>query len=262
MDARKEMLRVAVELLQASPEYDISTRAVCEAVGVGAPVLYRLFGDKNGLLSAVVDCVFQRFLGSKRAQELSEDPVADLYSAWDTYISFALKNQAVYRVAYAPALGTVPAGVTEAHKLLRERLVRCAEIGRLNTTLDEAAQLMMAACTGVALSLIAQPEIFSSLTLSYRLRDGVLHGILTGSATPDGDDHTLKSVALQMAAMIQKTPTPLTDPEVLVMLQWLGALASSDCTPTATKPIRTSSRPRSTSSPTPRSERPSSLPVT
>lgn len=242
-----EMLRVAEELLQASPEYDISTRAVCEAVGVGAPALYRLFGDKNRLLSAVVDRVFQRFLGSKRAQALSEDPVADLYSAWDTYISFALKNQAVYRVAYAPALGTVPAGVTEAHKLLRERLVRCAEVGRLNTTLDEAAQMMMTACTGVALSLIAQPEIFSSLELSYRLRDGVLHGVLTGSGAPDGDDHTLKSVALQMAAMIQRTPTPLTEPEVSMMLQWLDALASSDCTPTATKPktSKASSRPRS-----------------
>jgi AcrR family transcriptional regulator len=47
------MLRTAEAQLQASPDRDISTRAVCEAVGVGAPVLDRLFGDKNGLLAAV-----------------------------------------------------------------------------------------------------------------------------------------------------------------------------------------------------------------
>jgi AcrR family transcriptional regulator len=35
-----------------------------EAVGVGAPVLYRLFGDKNGLLAAVIDRAFERYLAS------------------------------------------------------------------------------------------------------------------------------------------------------------------------------------------------------
>ena len=62
-----------------SVECDISTRAVCEAVGAGAPVLYRLFGDKNGLLAVVVDRVFARHLSSKRAQWPSDDPVDDLY---------------------------------------------------------------------------------------------------------------------------------------------------------------------------------------
>lgn len=65
------MLRAAQAQLLASPNRDISTRAVCDAVGVGAPVLYRLFGDKDGLLSAVVDQAFQRNLASKRVQPLS-----------------------------------------------------------------------------------------------------------------------------------------------------------------------------------------------
>src|ERR1700754_5101072 len=103
MDARARMLAAAEALLSESTECDVSTRAVCEAAGVGAPVLYRLFGDKNGLLAAVVDRAFARYLASKRAQKLSDDPVDDLYSAWDLHIAFALKNQAVYRMAYAPA---------------------------------------------------------------------------------------------------------------------------------------------------------------
>jgi AcrR family transcriptional regulator len=82
--------------------------------------LYRLFGDKNGLFSAVVDRAFRRFLNSKRAQESSDDQVADLY------------------VACAPTLKVVPAGVTEARLLLLERIVRCAEVGRLSIPSQEA----------------------------------------------------------------------------------------------------------------------------
>ena len=222
------MLRVAEAELQASPDRDFSTRAVCEAVGVGAPVLYRLFGDKNGLLSAVVDRAFERYLASKRAQQLSDDPVADLYSTWDAHVAFALKNQAVYRSAYAPALKAVPAGVAEARLLLIERLVRCAEIGRLNTSPEQAAEIMMAACTGVSLSLITQPETFRSPNLSHRLRDAVLRDLLIEAGARHDDNDTLKSVALQLSTMLRTTQTPLTDPEVSVMQQWLGAVASRD----------------------------------
>jgi AcrR family transcriptional regulator len=248
MDTRTEMVRVAEAQLQASLDRDISTRAVCDTVGVGAPVLYRLFGDKSGLLSAVVDRAFQRHLASKRVQALSEDPVADLYSAWDAHVSFALKNQAVYRVAYGPALRTVPAGVTEARLLLLERLVRCAEAGRLNTAPDEAAQIMAAACTGVALSLITQPESFSNPAVSHRVRDAVIRDMLVDSGARHENDRTVKSAALQMATLIQKTPTPLTDPEVSMMLQWLGTVASSTCAATgakSTRSARSSPRPRS-----------------
>jgi AcrR family transcriptional regulator len=141
------MLRAAETQLLRSPERDISTRAVCDAVGVGAPVLYRLFGDKNGLMAAVVDNAWARYGATKRAQKLTDDPVEDLYSTWDNHIAFALKNQAVYRLAFSPALAEVPASFEESRQLLVMRLERCAEIGRLNTTPEVAAQIMMASCS-------------------------------------------------------------------------------------------------------------------
>jgi AcrR family transcriptional regulator len=96
------MLEAAETLLAASPNRDISTRAVCEAVGVGPPMLYRHFGDKNGLLAAVVNHRFHQYLSPRRAQSPSEDPIADLYTAWDNHVAFALDNPAVYRLVYAP----------------------------------------------------------------------------------------------------------------------------------------------------------------
>jgi AcrR family transcriptional regulator len=228
------MLKVAESLMQKSPASDLSTRAVCETVGVGAPVLYRLFGDKNGLISAVVGAVFERYVARKRAQPPSDDPVDDLYTAWDNHVAFALKNPAVYRVAYAPSLAEVPDAVDEARQLLVERLVRCAAAGRLNTTPDEAAQAFMAACVGVNLCLLAQPETYYDPDLSRRVRDSAIGGLLvdTRARAAVRKTDTLKTVALQMSALIRQTQTPLTAPEVTLMLQWLKTITAAKASST------------------------------
>jgi AcrR family transcriptional regulator len=242
MDMRTEMLKAAEALLLESSEYDISTRAVCEAVGVGAPVLYRLFGDKNGLLAAVVDRVFERYVVSKRSQRASDDPVIDLYSAWDLHIAFALKNQIVYRIAYAPSLNEVPDGVEQARQLLLARLVRCAEGGSLTTSPEAAAQIMTTACTGVAISLISQPAIFRYPALSQQVRDAVLAQLVVQTVPADGRRDTSSTVALQMAALIRANPTPLTRPEAALMLQWLDSITSAADNPKPTRATTTTQK--------------------
>jgi AcrR family transcriptional regulator len=229
MDTRTRMLEATKALLQASPDRDISTRAVCEAVGVGAPVLYRLFGDKNGLLAAVVDYVFERYLTQKRALPVADDPVDDLYTAWDNHVAFALTNPAVYRTAYAPSLSAVPGGVEEGRQLLIERFVRCAEAGRLNTTPDQAAQAMMAACVGINLSVLSQPAIYGDAGLSRRVRNAVIRGLLadTTMLTAVRPADALTTTALQTAALIRTTPTPLTRAEAALMLQWLDIVTAA-----------------------------------
>jgi AcrR family transcriptional regulator len=230
MDIRERMLEAAETQLAASPQRDISTRQVCEAVNVGAPVLYRLFGDKNGLLTAVVDHAFERYLSQKRAQPPSADPVEDLYTAWDNHVAFALEHPAVYRLVYAPSLAEVPAAAEEARQLLIERLVRCAEACKLRTTPDEAAQAIMAACVGVNLSLLSQPATYSDPGLSSRVRDAVIRDLLVDaeSRPVKKRTHPVKPVALQLAALIRRVPTPLTTPEAALMLQWLGTIAAAD----------------------------------
>jgi AcrR family transcriptional regulator len=238
MDTRTRMLEAAQSLLQACPDRDISTRAVCDAVGVGAPVLYRLFGDKNGLLGAVVDHAFERYLALKRAMPLCDDPVDDLYAAWDGHVAFAQKNPTVYRIAYAPSLAEVPAGVEEGRQLLIERLVRCAEVGRLNTTPDRAAQAMMAAGVGINLSVLSQPEAYSDAGLARRVGNAVIRGLLTETTELNSSQlfDALASAALHVAALIRTTPTPLTVAETALMLQWLDIV-------TAVSELEASSRP-------------------
>jgi AcrR family transcriptional regulator len=223
-DTRTRMLEAAERLLDASQDGDISTRAVCDAVGVGAPVLYRLFGDKAGLLRAVVDHGFDRYLATKRAAEPSADPVEDLRSGWDTHVEFARAHQAVYRLMYAPGLGAVPDAAGEALGILRGVLERCAAAGLLRVPPDAAAQMIMAANVGVALSLVSQPEAYGDPQLSHRVRDAVHARLLSDAPEPAGDD--LAVIALQLAALVRSTPDERLSPAERALLDvWLGRLA-------------------------------------
>jgi AcrR family transcriptional regulator len=230
------MLETAEKLLDASPERDIATRALCEAVGVGAPVLYRLFGDKKGLLSAVVDYGFDRYLATKRAAAASADPVQDLRDGWDTHVAFALAHPAVYRLMYSPGFDAVPSAAQEALRLLREVLIRCAAAGRLRVDPDVAAQTIMSANVGVALSLVTQPDTYTDPDLSRRVRDAVHAGLLlhpddrpaeaTGDRAGDTTDD-LVPAALQLAALLRNQPSVLGGPETALLVHWLDTLAAS-----------------------------------
>lgn len=230
MDTRTRLLEAAEELLDASPDGDIQTRAVCQKAGVGAPVLYRLFGDKSGLLSAVVDYGFDRYLSVKRAARPSADPVADLRDGWDSHVAFAAAHPSVYRLMYSPGFAEVPAAAAEALALLRETLDRCAEAGRLRVAPGEAAQTIMAANVGVSLALITQPKAYDDPELSHRVRAAVHAQVIVdandGSPTPD-DSKPIAATAIRLAALLDNAETPLTEAEALLLREWLVRLAGS-----------------------------------
>lgn len=217
------MLAAAESLLNSSPDRDISTRAVCDAVGAGAPTLYRLFGDKRGLLSAVVDHGFDRYLATKRAARPSADPVADLTAGWDSHIAFALAHPVVYQLMFSPALTDVPRAADEALEILCDVLRRCAEAGRLRVPPREAAQAVMAATVGVALSLVTQPRSYRDPGLSARVRDAVFAAVLT-PANPR-TRRSASAVAQQLSALLQaEPPAALSEAETALLHEWLGRI--------------------------------------
>lgn len=184
------MIEAAQLLLEDSPTHDISTREVCEAVGVGMPVLYQHFGDRNGLLSAVIDEAFNGYIERKRSREHTVDPVTDLYACWDDYLDFAAANPALYRLMFSPALPKVPDAAGRIFVLLTEALDRCAVVGALRIPSGEAAQMILSANTGVALSILTQPGRYGDPRLSERVRDAVFATCLTPHGHQEGDETT------------------------------------------------------------------------
>lgn len=227
MDVRTKILEAAERLLDASPDGDVQTRAVCEAAGVGAPVLYRTFGDKNGLMSAVVDYGFDRYLSVKRAAVPSEDPVADLREGWDSHVAFALAHPSVYRLMYSPSFAQVPAAAGEALELLRLVLVRCAEAGRLRVPPEAAAQAIMAANVGVSLALITQPGAYTDTGLSHRVRRAIHAEVLSDEPPPGAEPQPLAATAVRLAALLEVGEDgALTTAERALLRQWLDRLAA------------------------------------
>jgi AcrR family transcriptional regulator len=243
VNTRTRILEAATVLLAESPSGDISTRAVCDAAGVGAPALYRQFGDKDGLLSAVVDNAFDKYLATKRAATPSEDPVHDLRSGWDSHVAFARANPNHYRLMYSPAMGRVatpPPAAAEAYRLLTVVLERCAAAGRLKVSTDVAAQMIMTANVGVALLTISQPHIYRDPELPRRVRDAVHAAVLaeprtagepgTAAEPEAGDDRVETSrVAARLAALLRRSPPgSLSEGEATLLQEWLARLSDNE----------------------------------
>ena len=102
---RARIVEVAAGLLAAGGRDAVSTRAVALAASTQAPAIYRLFGDKDGLLDAVAEYGFASYLARKPSPAPSADPVADLRAGWDLHISFGLENPALFALMYGDATG-------------------------------------------------------------------------------------------------------------------------------------------------------------
>ncbi|MEU6678467.1 TetR/AcrR family transcriptional regulator [Streptomyces sp. NPDC046925] len=234
MSTRERILRVAADLVARSADGDVSTRAVCEAAQVGAPALYRQFGDKQGLLSAVVDHGFDKYLATKRQREATANPVDDLRDGWDSHVDFALRNPNLYRLMNSPAMRTPPAAALESHQILTRDLERAAARGKLRLAPELAAEMIMSANVGVSLMLVARPGTFADRDLSRRVRDAVHAAVFTPDVTEaspeaDGDERDeaqLPATAARLSALLaQSPPSALTEAEAALMTEWLDRLS-------------------------------------
>ncbi|MFD4877025.1 TetR/AcrR family transcriptional regulator [Streptomyces sp. NPDC058420] len=228
MNTRSLIIEAAAELIAQSPSGDVSTRAVCEAAGVQQPVLYRLFGDKDGLLAATVDHVWDQYLETKRAAEKSADPLQDLLAGWDSHVAFALAHPNAYKLMFAPALRSMPEAAQEALRILRAVLERLAAQGRMRIAPEIAARMIMTATTGVALGLIMRPALYPDTGLSTQVRDAMVQAILLDPAadTAPGDARAAAATTL-LSSLDDLTPQPFTSAESALLGQWLTQIPTS-----------------------------------
>lgn len=221
---RSALLRAAEEQLIAAPDGDIATRAVCEAVGVTQPVLYRLFGDKRGLLDALADAGLQRYAARKAELEVSDDPSADLRRGWDDHLAFAREHAALYRLMFAPrpwASSTARDGVTA---LLERTLTRCAAAGMLRVDVGVAATMLLAANVGLALDRMETEGRDDSDDVADALRNAVLDAVLLGSSSGGQHDVDAASRRQLRARLETGGSTALLPEESALMRVWLDRL--------------------------------------
>src|ERR1700722_11192188 len=176
---RAQLVEVAAHVLATEGPDAVTTRSVALAAGVQAPTIYRLFGDKNGLLDAVVEHGFASYAGQKHLDP-DADPVESLHAGWELHVGFGLANPELFRLMHA-ALRTPDDRAVAATGMgvLQARVHQVAEAGRLRVTERRAVALIIAAGTGVVFTLIEQAEDERDDTLADTAWESVCATILT-----------------------------------------------------------------------------------
>lgn len=218
MDARANLVEVAARLLREQGPAAVTTRGVAHAAGVQAPAIYRMFGDKDGLLDAVAEHVFATYVDEKSRVADTGDPVADLRAGWDTHIGFGLANPALFVLL----VGRPPSPATAAGmEKLRTKIRRVAEAGSLRVSEERAVELVHAANTGAVLTLLATP----SPGLADAMYETVARTILTDAPAFAEDGPVAAAVAFR--TLVPDLPA-LSDTERALLSEWLDRAAKGN----------------------------------
>jgi len=220
---RTRIVDVAARLLSAEGPTAVTTRAVAEGAGVQAPTIYRLFGDKDGLLEAVAEHVMAAHVSAKTAREeeavaADSDPLHDLRTSWAAQIDFGLANPAVFRMLSDPARMLRSPATQSGQRVLESRVHRVAVTGRLRVSEQRAVALVQSAGVGVIQVLLSTPPEHRDPGLAESLYDAVLAQILTDAPARAGDASTATVVAFRALAPGLEA---LTAAERELLTEWL-----------------------------------------
>jgi AcrR family transcriptional regulator len=223
---RDRIIEAAAKLLTEGGRDAVSTRAVSAAAGVQAPAIYRIFGDKQGLLDAVASHGFETYLNSKKDNPVTDDPVADLRRGWDLHVDFGLAHPALYSLIYGDLRpGGEPPAARQASAILASMIHRIAEVGRLSMTEERAAVLVHAAGRGMTLTLISLPEERRDLSLSTIARESVIATITTDPPQDGSRSGGAATAAVALRAVLPQS-TALTTAERALLADWLNRIAT------------------------------------
>jgi len=220
-------VEVAARLLREHGPAAVTTRGVAQAAGVQAPTIYRLFGDKDGLLDAVAEYAMTSFVSMKSAvveAALAEDldPLDDLRAGWQAQIEFGLANPGLSALLSDPVRGLHSPAVRAGAGVLHARVKRVATSGRLRVSEQRAVDLIRAAGTGAVLVLLSTSPDDRDPGFADAMYEAVLRAILTDVVDLRGSAPIAAAVAAAVAVhALAPGLDMLTAPERLLLAEWL-----------------------------------------
>ena len=223
-EVRAGVVTAAVRLLHEHGADAVTTRAVASAAGVQAPTIYRLFGDKDGLIDAVAQHVMTTYVAAKSTAVAAEtavdgDPVADLRAGWRMHVEFGLANPELYVLIGARGRRRPSPATAAGIEVLRTRVRRLAAAGLLAVDVERALLMIHAAGNGTVLALLGVPAEERDPGLADAMFDTVLHGIL--ATAPAAPDRTIGAVSVTFATVVPDLPG-LSAAERALMAEWLS----------------------------------------
>jgi AcrR family transcriptional regulator len=218
---RAAIIAATSELLVEGGPRAVTTRAVADRAGVQAPTIYRLFGDKEGLIEAVAERAMAEYVSTKAADDGDDaDPLGALRIAWNRHIDFGLEHPDLYALIGARGDRPVSAATASGIKVLQARVHAVAAAGLLSVSEKRAVDMIHAAGNGALLALLQQPEVERDAALADAMFEAVLAAVTTGSAEVDSASRTLQTAIVQFGAVVDELPG-LSAAEKSLMSEWI-----------------------------------------
>jgi AcrR family transcriptional regulator len=218
---RNRILDTAHDLLNTEGRDAVTTRALTSALHIQAPTIYRIFGDKQGLLDQVALHGFSAHLATWTGWTPGADPIDSLRQGWDMHIDWGLLHPQVYAIAYGePRTGTSSSAADAIDAILRTQFEEAAKDGMLALPVTDAVNMIRATGVGVVFTLLAMPVDARDMTLSTRAREATLAAILAKPVKREDRD----GAAMQLRHQLEDT-TALTENERALFGDWLDRLA-------------------------------------
>ncbi|WP_409235625.1 TetR/AcrR family transcriptional regulator [Streptomyces sp. PA5.6] len=232
---RRRIVEAAVELLESGGPDAVSTRAVAAAAGMQPPAIYRLFGDKEGLLLAVAEHGYAQFLESKRAQfdPQAADPVDELRRGWDMVVEFGVSRPELFAVMNSATGGRTDAAHRAGLEILHGRVRRLAARGLLRVNEELAAQIIRATGLGAVTTWHSTPAERRDPTLLTILRESMIGAVTRAEPAMPAAETGPAPAARALRAALPDEAGVLSDAEQRLLHEWLSRLAPENGTPLA-----------------------------
>lgn len=224
----ERIVAAAATLLRERGAEALTTRAVAEAAGVQPPAIYRLFGDKHGLIKAVADTVLSTYLDSKIGAGHNDrtDPVSALRASWQLHIDFGLDNPNLYQLMTGRPGDPNSEWIDQGADMLRSQVRRLADAGLLQVSEERAVNMIHATGHGVVLTLLDQAADDRDTDLSIAVFEAVLDAIVVqpDAIARPADDALGATIAF---TNIYAEFSALSEPEKTLLGEWLRRIARS-----------------------------------
>ncbi|TQL66908.1 TetR family transcriptional regulator [Nocardioides albertanoniae] len=233
---RLRIVEAAIKLLEDGGPDAVSTRAVASAAGMQPPAIYRIFGDKDGLLEAVGEHGYAQFLERKQAQLDPDAPdlVEELRRGWDMVVEFGVSRPELFAVMNR----TVGGGAGAAHRagleILHGRVRRLAAAGWLRVDEELAAQIIQATGQGAVLTWHATPADRRDPELLTVLRESMVAAVTHAEPMLTRAEPGAAAAARALRAALPEGADVLSDAEQRLLHEWLTRLVGRPGSPEVT----------------------------
>lgn len=179
--ARRTILDATEALMLEKNGSDFSIRSLGERSGYSAPTVYHYFGDKDGLIDALLEERVARLARQLEGIESTGDAQADLHAMLSAYVDFSTAHPTFTRLMWTLSRkgeSRMPDAMDRVRVAIEGAMERFRESGRFGEdSASSAGRMLWALAYGLVSLRITQPDFDLDDQLAERALDALFLGL-------------------------------------------------------------------------------------